>query len=183
VAVSVGWVWGWCGPGRLAGDVPGVGEDVLGGCVGCLARNRIMESWTPPCSQFLVVFGSGTRCKPAARPLGVAESSTNWPSPTVDSISTSAKAHHNGVILAGIDAVLVAINPIEAGICARQARPGCRRGLPGCPQHERYWRAVAGLCRACDLEAGPLIEGDGTRIRGLEVRGQMAPVDRGKAGP
>src|ERR1700684_981502 len=77
----------------------------------------------------------------------------------------------------------MAMNPVEAGICTRQARPGCRRGLPGCPQHERYWRAVAGLCRACDLEAGTLIEGDGTRIRSLEVSGQMAPVDRGKAGP
>src|ERR1700683_2028957 len=76
----------------------------------------------------------------------------------------------------------MAMNRIEAGICARQARPGCWRALPGCPQHERYWRAVADLCRARDLEAGTLIEGDSTRIRSLEVSGQMAPVDRGKAG-
>src|ERR1700689_1527995 len=77
----------------------------------------------------------------------------------------------------------MAMNPVEAGICTRQARPGGRRGLPGCPQHERYWRGPAGLCRAGGLEAGTLIEGDGTRIRSLEVSGQMAPVDRDKAGP
>jgi hypothetical protein len=56
-------------------------------------------------------------------------------------------------------------------------------GLPGCPQHERDWRAVPGHCLASDLEASTLIEGHGTRIRSLQVGGQMAPVDLDEARP